>query len=254
MKSAVFIPVRLDSSRLPGKAMRSLEGKPVVQWLFERFKGIAVDHIILCTSTDSSDDPVAEHALKCGVDCFRGSKDDLLERYLGAVKYFEIDTIINVDGDDLFVEPEHVLWVRDKLLQDGCDFLVIEGMPFGATPAALTANALRRACELKSETDTATGWGRFFTRENGFDFRTCEIDDAVYREPDIRFSLDYPEDFEIFKIIIKALSQNGSQVRLADAIRYVGANPEIRNMMDRIQLNWRNHFSSTGGVDPAHEM
>src|SRR5438876_12351415 len=102
----LFIPVRLDSSRLPGKALLEIMGKPVIQHLVERLKlASSPDLIVICTSIDPADDPLVRVADESGVRVFRGSKEDLLERYRQAALKNRVDLIVSVDGDDILVDP-----------------------------------------------------------------------------------------------------------------------------------------------------
>src|SRR5262245_30900962 len=101
MRTAVFIPVRLDSTRLPQKAMREIMGKPVIVHLIERLKLATIPNmIVLCTTTETGDDPLVEVAQQCDIRVCRGSKEDLLDRYRQAVEENKVDLIVNVDGDD----------------------------------------------------------------------------------------------------------------------------------------------------------
>jgi len=117
-RTAVFIPVRLGSSRLPGKALLDLAGKPALAHLIERLQLARVpEFVVVCTTTDSGDDPVEDLSRSVGARVFRGSRDDLLARFLGAARAENVDLIINVDGDDILVDPEQVDVVGRVLLE-----------------------------------------------------------------------------------------------------------------------------------------
>ena len=103
MKTAAFIPVRLSSTRLASKALLKIKGKPCIQYLIERIKRAKkLDLIVLCTTTDSDDDPLIELSDNLKIKYYRGSKIDILERYKNAAIQFKVDNIVNVDGDDIF--------------------------------------------------------------------------------------------------------------------------------------------------------
>ena len=98
-----FIPVRLDSERLPRKALSIIAGKTVLEHLIQRVE--AVKHIVskrdivVCTTTDSSDDDLQELANEVGVSCFRGEKNDLIKRFYDANQIFNFEEILQIDGD-----------------------------------------------------------------------------------------------------------------------------------------------------------
>ena len=85
MKKAIFVTVRMDSSRLPDKTMKKILGKPVLEHIINRAKQTTMfDGIIVCTTERKIDDQVAEVAQACGARVFRGSLEDKLDRWNGA--------------------------------------------------------------------------------------------------------------------------------------------------------------------------
>jgi spore coat polysaccharide biosynthesis protein SpsF len=229
MKTAVFIPVRLDSTRLPRKALLDIMGKPVIQHLVERLKlAKSPDMIVICTSTETIDDPLLSVAEASGALLFRGNKADILERYRQAALEHQVDLIINVDGDDILIDPEQVDAVADALGRTGADLIKCEGLPFGAAPLGLRCDALLRLCETKEESDTATGWSMFFTKQ----------------DPEIRMTLDYPEDYEFFTAIFRELYRPGRPVRLRDAIGLLVSRPDIRAINSGLEERYWAHFNA----------
>ena len=242
MKIAVFIPVRLDSMRLPRKALLDIEGKPAIVHLIERLKLASRLHaIVLCTTTESTDDALVEVADSCKIRLCRGSKEDLLKRYSQAVEENEVDLIVNVDGDDILVDPEQVDQVAESLLATGADIVKCEGLPFGAAPLGVRAEALVRVVAAKPDDDTATGWSRFFTDSGEFKIETLVFDDPELHHPDIRMTLDYEEDLQFFRAVFRELRK---PVRLRDAIRLILSRPDIREINAGLEERYWAHFNS----------
>jgi spore coat polysaccharide biosynthesis protein SpsF (cytidylyltransferase family) len=245
MKTGVFIPVRLDSTRLPRKALLEIEGVPAIVHLIERLKlAKQIDEIVLCTSNESTDDELVQVAKSCEIKLCRGSKEDLLQRYHQAVIENDIDLIVNVDGDDILVDPEQVDLVAAELKKEGVDSVKCEGLPFGGAPVGVKAEALIRLCESKSDTDTATGWSRFFSDTSGYHVRTLVIDDPELNHPEIRMTLDYDEDYRFFKAVFHELYRPGDPVRLRDAIRVILKHPEIQSINAGLEERYWSHFNS----------
>jgi len=245
MTTAAFIPVRLDSTRLPRKALREIMGKPVIQHLVERLRlAKSLDLIVICTSIEPVDDPLSEVAEASGAQLFRGNKEDILERYRQAGTEFGVELIINVDGDDILIDPEQVDEVAAVLLRTGADLVKCEGLPFGAAPLGLRFDALTRLCETKEETDTATGWSMFFTDQARFKVETLKVTDPALQHPEIRMTLDYPEDFEFFSAIFRELYQPGKPVRLRDAIKLLVSRPDIRALNSGLEERYWAHFNA----------
>ena len=242
MKIAVFIPVRLDSTRLPRKALLDIDGKPAIVHLIERLKLASLPRdIVLCTTTESTDDALVGVAESCKIRLCRGSKEDLLKRYRQAVEENDVDLIVNVDGDDILIDPEQVDQVAESLLATGADIVKCEGLPFGAAPLGVRADALVRVVASKPDDDTATGWSRFFTDSGEFKIETLVFDDPELRHPEIRMTLDYEEDLQFFRAVFRELRQ---PVRLRDAIRLILSRPDIREINAGLEERYWAHFNS----------
>jgi spore coat polysaccharide biosynthesis protein SpsF (cytidylyltransferase family) len=243
MRIGVFIPVRLDSTRLPQKALRDIMGKPAIQHLAERV-GMATtpEMVVICTSTDATDDELEVVARRSGAGCFRGSKDDLLDRFLQAALQYQLDLIVNVDGDDILVDPEQVDAVAAKLEESGADFVTCEGLPFGAAPVGLRVAALKAVCQLKDQSDTATGWGRYFTDSGRFKTVVLRIEDEELRHPEIRMTLDYDEDLEFFRAVFRELYEPNRPVRLRDAVKLIVSRPDIAAINSGLEERYWTHF------------
>ena len=99
------ITVRLSSFRLPQKALLPLMGKRVIDHVIERAKisiSKGLSRVVVCTSTEPNDDMFEQIAREHGVDCFRGSLSDKIDRWRGAAEKFGADYIITIDGDATF--------------------------------------------------------------------------------------------------------------------------------------------------------
>ena len=110
MKIGAFIPIRLDSERLPGKAMKDAAGRPIVYHLLDRIaaaKSIASPKdIVVCTTAEPGNDRLVEAVERYGASAFRGDKDDLIRRFKDANDQFGFDIIVQVDGDDPLCDPQ----------------------------------------------------------------------------------------------------------------------------------------------------
>ena len=105
----IFIPVRLNSSRLPKKHLCLINEKPSLQHLIERLSLCSeIRKIIVCCTTDSTDDELVNFLEKLNVEFFRGNEKDILQRFLDSAKKFETDVIIDVEGDKIYTDPFYV--------------------------------------------------------------------------------------------------------------------------------------------------
>lgn len=227
MITAVFIPVRTKSARLPQKALLKIKGKRVIEHLIDRVKSASqYDFIVLCTTTNPEDEILVTVAQKNNINCFRGSEKDLLERYLRAAVKYKVDFIVNVDGDNILCDPEYMDRVVEAFKQTGADYITCEGLPFGAAPNGIKVEALKKVCQLKEGIDTETGWKGFFTESGLFKVERLPADEDL-NHPEIRMSLDYHEDYQFFKAVFERLYVPGRVFSLREILALLEANPEI---------------------------
>ncbi|MBW8010250.1 MAG: NTP transferase domain-containing protein [Chloroflexi bacterium] len=99
-KIVTIIQGRMASSRLPGKILEDLGGRPVLGWVVERARRAQrIDEVVVATTSDPSDDPVVEFCKTNGYQYYRGSMNDVLERYYQAAKEFNADVIVRLTAD-----------------------------------------------------------------------------------------------------------------------------------------------------------
>src|SRR5271168_5470438 len=103
MKIGALVPVRLSSQRMPGKALMPIMGRPAILHLLDRLfasRYLTPREVILCTTDDESDDPLKSIAESVGARVFRGSRDNIIDRFNSAIAEFGFDAVIQADGDD----------------------------------------------------------------------------------------------------------------------------------------------------------
>ena len=223
---AIFITVRSGSSRLPAKALMKINNLATIEHLICRVKqSKKYDKIVVCTTFCKSDDEICSLAEKHGVNFFRGSIKDKLDRCLGAAKHYNIDFFVNVDGDDLFCEPELIDLAFEQHEIEDDDYIKSDekNLVCGAFTYGIKTKILEEICNRKETDDTEAAW-LFFEEETFFKTSMLKnIPDVFYR-PEIRATLDYEEDLKFFATIINNLKEGFS---LRDVIQYVDCNPDV---------------------------
>lgn len=236
MKCAVFITVRSDSSRLPNKALLPILGKPSIEMVILRAKLVRnADIIVVCTTERTVDNNIVQIADRCGVQYFRGSLDDKLERWLGAAKKFEIDCFVTMDGDDLLCDPELMEIGIEQLMSKDVHFIEApKGLICGSFTYGLTVEALEMVCNIKDTNDTEMMWVYF--KDTGlFKVATLMVEEPIFFDENIRMTLDYEEDFIFFKTIFEYFDNVNNNTPLRDIVLYLKKHPEI------VQLNAFRH-------------
>jgi spore coat polysaccharide biosynthesis protein SpsF len=102
-----IIQARMSSSRLPGKVLREIAGQPMLVWCVERTRlAHTLDNVVVATTTDPSDDPLAALCAERGYPCYRGSLYDVLDRYYQAARAFQADFIVRITSDCPLIDPD----------------------------------------------------------------------------------------------------------------------------------------------------
>jgi len=228
VKSAIFITVRSDSSRLPQKALLPILGKPTIEMVIVRAKLVRnADTVIVCTTGRPIDDVIVEIASRCGVQHFRGSLEDKLDRWLGATRKFNIDFFVTMDGDDLLCDPELMEAGIEQLKTTDVDFLEApEGLICGSFTYGIRSSALKKVCTIKGASDTEMMWV-YFTDTGLFKVATLAVQDPIFFNPDIRMTLDYEEDLAFFQAIFQHYQCSNNDTPLRVIVPFLKEHPEI---------------------------
>lgn len=242
MNIGAFITVRLGSTRLTNKALLKIQNKPTIVHLIERIKNTKfVDKIVLCTTTNPEDKRLIEIAKDNNIHYFAGDEKNIIKRHYDAANYHNINFIINIDGDDLFCDPEYIDQIANEVNKNFKLYDVIEtkGLPFGVNSFGYKIECLENVLKNKKDDDRDTGWGDFF-RENP-QLKKKEIPAKEQHKIDARMSLDYEEDFLFFKNIIDTLYKEGKYISLDEIIHFLEENPEVIRINKSVEDKyWKN--------------
>lgn len=247
IKKAIFITVRTGSTRLPQKALIKINGLTTIEYLIERAKqSREKDGIVLCTTKEKEDDILEEIARNHEVGCFRGSTRDKLERWRGAAEKFGVEFVVTVDGDDLFCEPELIDMAFKQHTKTNADFIEAKGLACGAFTYGIKTSALSKVCEIKNTDDTEIMW--IYFKDTGL-FNCEDLQEVadVYKRPEIRMTLDYPDDLKFFEAVINHFGRSGRYYNLKDIITYLDENPQVikinQHLMEEFLNNQKKHMT-----------
>jgi len=247
MKSAIFIGVRMKSTRLPQKALLDIKGKPVITHLIDRLKLAKEPQlIVLCTSVNPEDTPLVDIALKNDIEYFRGSEDDKLDRYLKAANKYGVEFIIITEGDNVFFDPDIIDRIIRCYKESGADYISCKGLPLGTTPHGVKIKALEKVMEMKAESDTEV-WGPYFTDTGVFNVEYIDIEPEL-QHPEIRLTMDYPNDYELFKTIYDKLCTKDHIFSLRDIVTLLMNNPEIMNINSNEREAYLEHLKKSASM------
>lgn len=150
MRTAAVIQARMGSERLPGKVLQDIAGKPMIERVVERVQRcLSIDGVIVATSTNESDDVLADYCRSIGVRVVRGSENDVLSRYALAADKFRCEFVVRITSDCPLVDPEIVDQVVYEVtenpgVQYACNFFPQRLYPRGLDAEALTVQTLNQ--------------------------------------------------------------------------------------------------------------
>ena len=239
MKAAVVIQARMGSTRLPGKVLMNLGDKPVIEHVIERARRIAgVSRVVLATSVSSSDDPLASLCESLGTPVFRGSEDDVLDRYYQAAKLFPADVIMRVTGDCPLLDPQESAKVLRKLIDTGADYASNcrpPTLPDGLDTEAMTIAALARTwtdATLKSEREHVT----LHIANHPERFRMAVVRHAVDLSS-YRLTIDEETDHSLLSELFEILKKKGQFGYLGEVMAILEETPELLEFNKSIERN-----------------
>lgn len=227
------VQARMGSTRLPGKVLRRLGGTSVLGRVVRAVRESAgVDELVVATTTEPLDDAVVEECRQLAVEVYRGSVDDVLARFLGALAGRRADAVARFTADCPLLDPAVVMQVirAFRTLSD-VDYVstsIAPRLPLGTNVEVVRVDALRRADAL-IRSDPSLAFHR--THVTSFVWAHPELFRVVglTLPPDrssLRVTLDTPEDWQLVSAVIEEFGD--VSVPLADLVGWLDAHPAVR--------------------------
>jgi spore coat polysaccharide biosynthesis protein SpsF (cytidylyltransferase family) len=151
--------------------------------------------------------------------------------------------VVEVDGDDLLCASEYMDRGVELLRAENADLVHYQGLPIGATPNILRASALKRAVEIKTIDDTATGFFRVLTESGQFKVLQPQADDPSHLHARVRMTLDYEQDLEFFTAVYRELD-GSTGWSFADLVALLKRRPELVEINQGLDELYRAHFAA----------
>jgi len=229
-KTVAIVQARMTSSRLPGKVLNSLCGMPMIVFMLHRVaQAECVDEVVLATSTDETDNELAEIVQAHGFGCYRGELDDVLARFHGAARAAQADVVVRLTGDCPLIDADLIDTVVRALQASGADYAsntVPPTYPDGQDIEAFSFAALDqawRAARLSSEREHVTP----YLRNRPELFKIASVC-AVADYSSLRWTVDYPDDYDfICRLLERAGVNSPSQGDRFDFLRALERYPEL---------------------------
>ncbi|MBM3728768.1 MAG: acylneuraminate cytidylyltransferase [Acidobacteria bacterium] len=225
MKTAAIIQARIGSTRQPGKVLGLLAGEPMLTRVLRRVgRAARVNELVVATTTQPADHLLVELCARLGVRCWRGSEDDVLDRYHGAARACGADVVVRITSDCPLISPAVIdaAVARFRQHQPPVDYMVTDRFPRGLDVEVFSAAALETAWRE----DRNAAW-----REHVTVF--------LYRHPErfrigslacaedwsgLRWTVDTAEDFELARRIYEHFGHD--EFEWEEVLQLLRARPE----------------------------
>lgn len=245
MRVVAIIQARMGSSRLPGKVMKSLGGKPVLAHVIERVRAVPqLDEIVVATTVQAEDDVIASAAGTLGTRVFRGSEQDVLDRYYQAARTARAGTVVRITSDCPFLDPVLVGAMVERFISAqrddarGPDYMsntLSRSYPRGFDAEVFAFSALERAwreaaapAEREHVTPYIYGHPELFKLAE----HVGPVDLSKYR-----LTLDTDDDWRLLLTLCNALECGKRMLASDELIAFFEAHPEVARLNAHVQQN-----------------
>jgi len=234
-KIVCIVQARMGSSRLPGKVLKEICGKPMLEWVVKRAsRSHMVNHLLVATTTSPDDDPIAEYCVSRGIPFFRGSEFDVLDRYYQAACDSDADIVVRLTADCPLIDPDLIDKTIQTLLDKNADFAANRlpppyhrTYPIGLDVEVATFRALEIAWKKAAEG---------FEREHVMPYLYDPVHGMKFividHEADfgaLRWTVDTPEDLEFVRQVARKLDCRDDFSWL-DILKKLEENPNLNEI------------------------
>jgi len=230
-RTVAIIQARMSSSRLPGKVLQDIGGKPMLAWVAQRaVRARGVDQVIVATTSDPADDPVEQTCAALGLACHRGSVYDVLDRYYTAAQAAGAQVIVRLTADCPLIDPALIDQVLEAFHASGADFAANRlpppwkrTFPIGLDVEVCSFAALERAWrEATEKYEREHVMPYLYDQPGRFGVKVVDND------PDyghLRWTVDTPADLEFVRRVVALLGRD--DFGWLDVLAVVQAHPDL---------------------------
>jgi spore coat polysaccharide biosynthesis protein SpsF (cytidylyltransferase family) len=233
MKVVAIIQARMGSTRLPNKVLMPLAGVPVIDRVYARASKIeGLTGVLVATSEAASDDGLFRHCTARGMNVFRGSEQDVLDRYYRAASSLNLDAVMRITGDCPFLDPIESGRVLEAFVaRRGCDYGSNVEPPF--LPDGLDTEVIRFSTLARIWREVQEPIYRehvtFYVREHRELFNVVNVSSAIDLSA-LRWTLDTTEDYAMLSKLADVLADRNEFGYLREVLAALEGRPDIASM------------------------
>lgn len=237
MKTLIIVQARMTSTRLPGKVLLPLAGEPMLTRLIERLRRVRrADGIVVATSTNATDDPIAALCAQLGVPCHRGSEHDVLSRYADAARVHGADVVVRITSDCPLIDPALIDQTIAAFDEGGSDYvsnMLPPTWPYGMAVEVFSAAALAQAhaeATQAAEREHVTPFLYWHPERYRLRNVASPLDLSHHR-----WTVDTPEDYALVSRLFDHLMPNRPNFTQSDVLALLDAHPDWIAINQHIQ-------------------
>jgi len=211
-KIGLILQVRTGSTRLPNKIFKTLNGYPLIEYITKRVKQIKTDcELIIATTVKKQDDLIENFAIKNNISYFRGSENNVLERYYLTAQKFNVENIVRLTGDNPFLEADFVDLLLNFHISGNYDFSTSKGEYGSKAPIGTGISIISFSALEKSYKNATTNYEKehvipyILNNKDKFKFGIHKIETLDKDYSDLSLTVDTQEDFNKMESIANQL-------------------------------------------------
>ena len=244
MSTGIIIQARNNSSRLPNKLnLPFYRGVGILEILIGNISGsISSAPVVLATTTNEADDKLVEIANKMGIDVFRGSEANVLDRFIQTASNYSFEKVIRVCSDNPFLDVGALDFLLRQMEETDHDYWCYargDNLPsilthYGFWAEGVSTLALQKVSSITSENlylEHVTNY--IYSHPDQFDIKYTRIDPYIDQERSIRLTVDTKNDFELAKQIYESSIANGITHDSISLVKYIKQHPEWIQVMQK---------------------
>ncbi|KJJ86084.1 acylneuraminate cytidylyltransferase [Candidatus Omnitrophus magneticus] len=230
-KIVATIEARYASTRLPGKTLLEICGKPTLELIIERLKQSKfIEEIVVATTVNPDCDAIEKLALKLNVGCYRGSEEDVLDRVLKAGKAYNANIIVEITGDETLIDSIIIDETIEFYLKNNYDYvsnILDRRYPRGLDTQVFSLKVLDKVSRLTNEPADRENVSLYiYEHPEMFKLGSVRAPEEL-NHPEWRWTLDTKEDFQFLKTVYSALYPNKKNFNSYDVLKFLKDNPQV---------------------------
>ena len=238
-KIVATIEARMTSTRLPGKVLKPILGRPALELLIERLQHVSlINEIVVATTTNKTDDPIINVCNNLNITCFRGSEEDVLKRVLDAAKSVSADLIVEITGDCPLLDPYTVEKCIKIFLEGDHDYVsntIERSYPDGLDVQVFPVSVLE---EVDSLTDDPVDHEHvslyIYRHPERYRLANLKASGDLFW-PELGITLDTKEDYELISDIFRELYPKNPRFSALDIVKLLREKPELLEINKHIK-------------------